>query len=514
MPNTNPKSKSSNQTEDPAFNSIAEHLPGMIYRIQNNADWNTLYLSKGTYELTGYTAEELMSEEGPTLASLIVAEDYDRVWLEGQTAIKLEQPYEITHRINTKSGEQKWVLSKGQAKYTTEYYENSEATIPELVVEGILLDINLQKETEIALLNSEKRFRKIVDGSLEGILIHRDWQPMFINKSLVKMLGYDSDEQIYNLDSMSSIIAAHERERLKAYAQARLEGEKAPNNYEFEALHNDGSIRCLEVESSLMDWKEETAILSTLIDRTEKKRAIVQAENQRQQLAHINRLNMFGEMSAGIAHELNQPLTAIVNRCAAARNRINSDQPDLEKVKEALISIQEQAQRSGDIISNMREMVKTKQSKKQEIDIAEIIHFCITFIKTEGFFKNTSITTNVTENLPNVIGDPIQIQQVILNLIHNSRDAMQGVKNNDRHLTISAINHDDHEIQVSISDCGTGISQEVESELYQSFFTTKKDGMGMGLSICRTIITAHKGRLWFSRNAQQGVTFRFTLPTV
>lgn len=514
MPKTDPKLNLKDQPKDPILKNITEHLPGMVYRLQNNAHWDTLYLSQGAYELTGYTAEELMGEDGPTLASLIVAEDYERVRQEAQRIIKQEQPFEIIHRINTKSGEQKWVMAKGQVKYTVEYYSNPETTIPELIVEGILLDINKQKQAEIALQNSEKRFRRIVDGSIEGILIHRNWQPLFINKSLVKMLGYNSHEQIFNLDSISSIIAPHERKRMISYSQTRLDGEKAPNNYEFEALHRDGSIRCLEVESSLMDWKGEPAILSTLVDSTEKKRAIMEVEDQRQQLAHINRLNTFGEMSAGIAHELNQPLTAIVNRCAAARNRINSEKPDLDKIKEALISIEEQAQRSGDIIENMREMVKSKQSKKQTIDIAEIINFCINIIKTEGFFKYTAISTNIAENLPNVMGDPIQIQQVVLNLIHNSKDAMQGLNANERNLTISAIKHDDHAIQVSVSDCGTGISEEVESALYQSFFSTKEDGMGMGLSICRTIITAHKGLIWFSRNAQQGVTFRFTLPLI
>ncbi len=487
-------------------NNITDHLPGTVFRCRNNKNWTMLYLSSTAEILTGYSSKELIDDAKFSYASLVVEEDRERIWQEVQTALQNQQHYECVYRINSKQGEQKWVWEKGFAKSLVE----SDSSI----IEGIILDITEQKQVELALQESEKRFRDIVDGSIEGILIHRDWRTLFINKSLMKILGYETSQEVLALDSISALIAPHERERIKGYSQARIKGDSAPKNYEFEALHRDGTIRSMKIQSSIIDWKGKPAILSTLIDITERKRAQEEVVQQRQQLSHNNRLNMLGEMSAGIAHELNQPLTAIVNRCAAARNRINSEEPDLDKIKEALKSIEEQAQRSGDIIDHMREMVKTKQSKNQTIDIAELIKFCMKFIKTEGLLKHTSLSTNIAENLPSVFGDPIQIQQVLLNLIRNSEDAMQALTIKQRHLTISAIKHDDYAVQVSVSDCGTGISEEEESALYQSFFTTKDNGMGMGLSICRTIISAHKGRIWFSRNAQQGVTFRFTLPTI
>lgn len=493
-----------NQDNHHLVNNVTDQLPGTVFRCRNNQNWTMLYLSSASKIITGYPPEELIDDASISYASLIVEEDRERIWQEVQTAIQQKKHFECIYRINTKKGDIKWVWEKGFAE-PAEEKDNQ-------IIEGIIIDINEKKQTEIALDKSEKRFRNIVDGSLEGILIHRDWRPLFINKSLLKILGYDSDEEILTLNSMSALIAPYERERISGYSEARLNGEKAPRNYEVEALHRDGSFRFLEIESSLMDWDGEQAILSTLIDITERKKALMEAENQRQQLAHINRLNMLGEMSAGIAHELNQPLTAIVSRCAAARNRINSDEPDLDKIKQALKSIEEQAQRSGQIIEHLREMVKTKQSKSKPINIEELIDFCVRFIKTEEQYKDTNLSINIAKNIPFVLGDPIQIQQVILNLIRNSRDAMLGLAPKDRHFTITAIQHDDHAVQVSVSDCGSGISEEEESGLYKSFFTTKDNGMGMGLSICRTIINAHNGRIWFSRNSNQGVTFRFTLP--
>jgi len=363
MPKKNSKQHLKDQTDDPRFKNITEFLPGIVFRCLNNSEWTMLDISQGSYELTGYKPEELMDEKGPSLPSLIVEENRERVWNEVQTAIKREQPYEIIHRFNTKNGDQKWVMGRGQAKYTAEYYKNPAAELPKLILEGILIDITQQKQAELNLLESKKRQRSIIDGSIEGIMIHRDWQPLFVNKSFLKMLGYDSYQEIIALNSISPLIAPHERERIIRYAQARTKGEFTPQNYEVEALHRDGSIRSLEVQSSIIDWKGQPAILNTHIDRTKLKRAQLEAEQHRQQLSHTNRLNMLGEMTAGIAHELNQPLASIAIRCAAARNRIDSTEPDLDKVREALISIEEQAHRSGAIIQHLREMVKTKENQ-------------------------------------------------------------------------------------------------------------------------------------------------------
>ena len=479
---------------------ITDYLPGVVFRCRNTPNWTMLSISQASKLLTGYTPDELVDDNVLSYASLINTDDRDRVWREVQTAIKHNQHYENLYRINTKHGEQRWIWEKG-------FVEKDSS-----IVEGIIIDVTEQRQSELALQDSENRFLSIVNGSIEGILIHCDWQPLFVNNSLLKMLGYATYEDILALDSISALIAPDDHERVIGYAKARMKGEPAPLWYEFKALHRDGTLRSMEVKSSLIDWKGRSAILSTLIDVTQRNQAQQETEQQRQQLAHTNRLNILGEMSASIAHELNQPLTAIANRCAAVKNRIDSGNPDLAKIREAMLIIEEQAHRSGDIIEHLRSLIKTEHSPYQRIDIAELINSCIKFISMEGLFRKTTVNTNIAPQLPAVIGDPVQIQQVVLNLIRNASDAMQDLVSHKRHLTLTAIQHDDSSVQVSVSDCGTGITKESEARLFQSFFTTKHDGMGMGLSISCTIITAHNGQLWFSRNPEHGVTFRFTLP--
>ncbi|GAA0405188.1 hypothetical protein GCM10009133_12280 [Cocleimonas flava] len=501
-----------NQTRDNVFENIADHLPGMVIRCMNNKQWDMLFISRGAYELTGYTAEELMSENGQKFSLLIFEEDQARIWQEVQTAVKQEKPFEIIYRFNSKNGKQKWVMARGQAICTDKYYENPKAATSELILEAILLDITQQKQTELELRQNKKLQRSILDYSIEGILIHRDLKPLFINQSFLKMLGYDSYQELLKLDSITSLISPPFRESMKTFAEARMKGEDAPEEYEFEALHKDGTKRYLEIKSNVIDWHGTPAILSTIFNITQRKIAMEQAKQQREQLAHTNRINMMGEMTAGIAHELNQPLTAIVNRCSAAKNRIERDNPDLEKIKEALISIEEQAMRSGKIIKQLRSMVKSNNSQLEKININELLNTCLKFFQMEGLFHSVDIITNIAPNLPEVKGDPIQIQQVVLNLIHNANDAMQHIPKDERCLTLTALQHDDSAVQISVSDCGEGIEKEQETKLFDSFFTTKSTGMGMGLSICRTIIDSHNGQLWFSQNPEQGITFRFTLP--
>lgn len=376
----------------------------------------------------------------------------------------------------------------------------------------VIIDVTHQRHTELLLEASERRFRHIMDGSIEGILIHRDAKAIFVNKAFVNMLGYASYHEIMALDSISLLIAPHDRERVVGYDRSRLKGEFAPEIYEFNVLHCDGSMRCVELKSSIIDWQRKPALLSTVFDITQRKLMQQEVAQLRKALAHRGRLSMLGEMAAGIAHELNQPLTAIASRCGAIKRRIGSDKPDLVKISAALESIETQALRSGEIIKQMRALVEAKNQQHQAIDIAGLLDTCLNFINSEGLVKRVVIATDIAAQLPQVSGDPIQIQQVVLNLIRNAGDAMRHLKPAHRHLMVSAMQHDDRYVQISISDSGHGISRQREAHLFESFFTTKDEGMGMGLSICRKIVEAHHGKIWFSRNAEQGVTFHFTLP--
>ena len=507
-----PEKSKNDHSEDTFLENIVERLPCVIFRCLNNCDWTSLFVSQGAYDLTGYTDQELMDEGVPTLRSLVVPDEQAHVWEEIQTAIKQELPFEVTHRLITKTGEEKWVMLRGEANYTAEYCTSPDTMLSKLILDGMMFDVTEQKLSELKAQENSEGLHKIMVESIEGVLVHRNARALFVNKSLINIFGYESYDQILELDKVSALFAPYERDRLDGYIQARMKGETAPTTYEVDALRRDSSIRHLEVKSSIIYWRGKPATLSTYIDRTALKVAQQQAERQRQEFSHTNRLNMLGEMTASIAHELNQPLTAIVSRCAAAKNRISRDNPDLGKIKQALESIEEQALRSGEIIKQLRAIVKTKDNQYQTVNLNDLLDECLNFIKVEGLFFNTRIKTNIASPLPLVIADATQIQQVILNLIRNASDAMQGLNSSDRCIKISAIPHDDSAVQISVCDSGKGITDKQEENLFQSFYSTKADGMGMGLSISRSIIAAHNGHLWFSHNTEQGVTFRFTLP--
>lgn len=484
--------------------SITDNIPGMVYRCRNNRRWSAEYISKGSIELTGYTPAELVSDRVVSLGSLILDEDRERVWEEIQTAIGENRYYTAHYQIRTRHNELKWVWEQG-------HQVDSEGQ-DEPLLEGIIIDITEQKKTESELYQYGRCFRSIVDGSVEGIFVHRNWRPLFVNQSLADMLGYNSPAEILALDSVAEIIAPHERERLHGYAQARMNGGNPPKRYEFEALRRDGSTVVLENFASKVDWIGQEAILATVIDVSKRRRAEDEAKRYREQLVHVDRLNVLGEMAAGIAHEINQPLTAILSRCGAARRRIDTDNPDLAKLRIALEAIEQQAQRTGEVIERVRKLARRSSDQRETFNINALVKQCIEFAELDDRIDSIRLTVDLNRSLPSVVGDPVQIQQVILNLMRNACEAMTHLPPEERRMTVVAGRHDNNVVQVSIRDNGTGISESTEMNLFQSFFSTKKLGLGMGLSISRSIINANGGSLWFTRNPEQGVTFRFTLP--
>lgn len=485
--------------------SITDNLPGMVYRCRNNRRWTAEYISKGSIKLTGYTPAEIVSDSVVSLGSLILEEERERVWEEIQAAIQENRYYTTTYQIRTKQNELKWVWEQG--------HRIDADTQGELLLEGIIIDVTEQKKTESELYQYGKCFHSIVDGSVEGIFVHRNWRPLFVNQSLADMLGYDSPAEILALNSVAEIVAPNDRARLHAYAQARMSGGNPPNRYEFEALCKDGSTVVLENFANKVDWIGQEAILATLIDVSKRRRAEDEAKRYREQLMHVDRLNVLGEMAAGIAHEINQPLTAILSRCGAARRRLDSGTPDLDKLRIALEAIEQQAQRTGEVIKRVRKLAKRSEDQAENFNINALVKQCIEFAELDDRIDSIRLTANLNSSLPLVAGDPIQIQQVVLNLMRNACEAMGNLPPEERMMTVVTGRHNENAVQVSVCDNGTGISESTEMSLFQSFFSTKKLGLGMGLSISRSIINANGGSLWFTRNPEQGVTFRFTLPT-
>jgi C4-dicarboxylate-specific signal transduction histidine kinase len=232
------------------------------------------------------------------------------------------------------------------------------------------------------------------------------------------------------------------------------------------------------------------------------------------ELAHANRVATMGQLTASIAHEVNQPIAATKVNAQAALRWLNRDVPDLEEVRELLTRIANDGDRAGNVVNRIRDLVKKAPAQMEALHINEAIGEVIELTRSEAIKNGVTVQTQFADSLPAVAGDRIQLQQVILNLILNAIQAMSASGLPLRELQISTQANRSDGVLVSIRDSGPGIRPQDVDRLFDPFYTTKPGGMGMGLSICRSIIAGHGGQIWATSNGQQGAAFDFTLPTV
>ncbi len=244
----------------------------------------------------------------------------------------------------------------------------------------------------------------------------------------------------------------------------------------------------------------------------ERKRAEDEVRQHRSELAHVGRIMTMGEMATSLAHELNQPLTVISGYAQFCMEGLSSVRLKREMLLDAMEQVVEQAQRANEIIRRIRDFVHKKAPKREKIDVNEAIHGIAGLLRSDARQHGASIELNLAEALPPIFADPIQIQQVVVNLAHNGMEAMREHSSASRRLTIHTSVRRDNAVEITVHDCGEGIPSETLNRVFDPFFTTKADGLGMGLSISRSIIEDHGGSLWATSDPATGTVFHFTLP--
>jgi PAS domain S-box-containing protein len=247
--------------------------------------------------------------------------------------------------------------------------------------------------------------------------------------------------------------------------------------------------------------------VGTVMDVTERRRA----EEERQALAHANRITTMGQLTASIAHEVNQPIAAVVTNAQAALRWLNMQPPDPEEVRQALDRIVRNGRRAGDVIGRIRALVAKAPPRNDQLDINEVMLDVIALTRSELRGSGTALQTQLADGLPLILGDRIQLQQVMLNLIFNAVEAMSEAHAGSRELLIRTDQDRPGGVLVAVQDSGPGLKPESIDRLFDAFYTTKPGGMGMGLSICRAIVEAHGGRMWATANVPQGAAFLFSL---
>ncbi|MCK4752919.1 MAG: PAS domain S-box protein, partial [Planctomycetes bacterium] len=264
--------------------------------------------------------------------------------------------------------------------------------------------------------------------------------------------------------------------------------------------------------------KERTAELAQANEQlrrdiVERQQLEQRVQQHQMEVAHYSRLSTVGEMTSGLAHEINQPLCAIANYARGALQMMKSGTYDSDELLDVMKEIGTQAERSGKIIHRLEKLVRKQEVYRCSIDINDVINEAIGFMEAEAHRSKVTIRQIVaSEKIPAILADSIQIEQVLLNILHNSFEAMYDTNDGERQATIEVLIDNGSMIQVSISDNGEGLAVEDVDKVFDAFFTTKSNGLGMGLAISRTIIEAHGGRIWAERNETGGATFRFILP--
>ena len=253
-------------------------------------------------------------------------------------------------------------------------------------------------------------------------------------------------------------------------------------------------------------------ITDLLLERARRRRGETDLRRNREQLAHVTRISTMGELAASLAHELNQPLTAILSNAQAAQRFLASKPADLREVQEILEDIVSDNNRAGEVIRRMRALVKKEELEFAPIHIASVIGEVVQLLHSDEILHNIHVELDCQDGLPNVRGDRVQLQQVILNLLMNAFDAMKQTPSQDREVMVRAHVNGDGVVEISVRDHGIGFPTDKLAKIFDPFYTTKRDGLGMGLAISRSIVEAHGGRLWAKNNTDRGSTFYFTIP--
>ena len=378
----------------------------------------------------------------------------------------------------------------------------------------LVVEIAQRKRTEDALRRSEERFRLLVETVQDYAIYMLDPNGIVTswNVGAEHIKGYRTEEIVGQ--HFSRFFSAEDVECGEPEMELKVAVEQGRFANEVWRVRKDGSrFWASVVVTALHDQQGRLVGFSKITrDLTERKKTEQALQKAMSELAHMARVTTMGELAASIAHEINQPLAAIVNNANASSRLLATEPPDLDEVRLAVAEIAEAGTRAGEIISRVRTFLKKVVPAKTQVDINQVIREVLALTPSQLEKHNISVRTELLPGLAPVQGDRIQLQQVLLNLIMNGVEAMTSVSDRSRVLVLRSQPHESGGVLVSVQDSGLGLDPKNIGHVFDAFFTTKPEGMGMGLPISRSIVETHGGRLWLTPNDGQGVTFQFTLP--
>ncbi|MFZ5555689.1 MAG: sensor histidine kinase [Pseudomonadota bacterium] len=367
------------------------------------------------------------------------------------------------------------------------------------------------QKLEMRLAENENRLRLIIESEPELVML-QDARAVVVEMNPAGLVVLEADEpEVIIGHDMSRVVAPEFLETYRLACGAVFKG--TPRTFEVRIVGLKGTVRWLELHAfPLRDGHNRVAALIGIgRDVTQQVQAREEASRHQTELARVMRMNTIGEMASGVAHEISQPLSAISNFADGCLRRIRCGGADGGDLIAALEQIQRQAQRAGYIIRHIKKFVRRHEPYWTTVDVNEVVQDVWTLLEPEARQKAISSVLTLDDTLPDIKGDQIELEQVVVNLVRNAIEAMSDVAIRNRKLKIETRRFPSH-IEVSVTDSGVGVPSDISDKIFGPFFTTKNNGLGMGLSISRTIVESHGGKLWHSQGSGGGATFAFRLP--
>ena len=482
------------------FRNVADSAPVLIWMA--GVDKLCTFFNKPWLEFTGRSIEQ---ELGNGWAEGVHPEDMQKCLEVYTEAFDARQPFVMQYRLRRSDGEYRWISDQGVARH------DAQGGFAGYI--GSCVDVTELMKKEEALHEFEERVILAAEAAHLGV-----WEMDPASKELWMS---DSARTVFQFDSKTPLDHAAVQDRVHPEDRALRDSAvkhalEAGSGYEMEyrILLPDGTQRWIGARARWVagDNRKGARLIGVSIDITPRKLAEAEALQQRDELSHLSRVALMGEMSASIAHELNQPLAGILSNAAAGQRFIDRGNVDQKEIHELLGDIISDGRRASGVVRGIRGMVKKEQVERRSVNLNKVVIDAVRMVSGDALLRSCQVETSLDANLRTVEADPVQLQQVLLNLVINAFDAMRDTPISKRKVVIVTHSNGDDTICMSVRDHGVGISAEMQDCLFNPFFTTKNDGLGMGLAIARSILESHGGTIAVKNADGGGARFEIVLP--